>query len=155
MHLYFIPEPPLLVGAICLGAEEKKAIPKRTEKTTGQPVEKAGAETRAKLSERAPASQLLTEQQTADGKAIRQRNDSFVKAYEQADARAIAARFAVNAEYVDELGNVFQDREEIEAAMTAFFAENPDCKLKMNIESIRFISPGVAVEDGTSLIKQK
>ena len=142
----------LLVGAICFGAVGKKAVLKCAAKTTAQTAEQAGAQTSTKPAEKVPASQPLTEQQKADEEAIRQTDDSFVKAYEQADGRSIAAHFTVDAEYVDELGNVFQGREAIEEAMTAFFAENPKCKLEINIDTIRFISPGVAVEDGSTTV---
>ncbi|MFO0820529.1 MAG: hypothetical protein U1A77_21460 [Pirellulales bacterium] len=56
---------------------------------------------------------------------------------------------------VDELGNVFQGRAAIEESLAEFFAENPSCTLKMNIDSLRFISSGVAVEDGNTSITEQ
>ena len=97
----------------------------------------------------------VTAKQSADEVAVRQTGESFVKAYDAADAKAVAAHFTDDAEYVDELGNVFQGRQAIEDSLATFFTENPDCKLEMNIDSIRFISPGVAVEDGTTTITRK
>ncbi len=155
----------LLVGLVCFGAADEKVVPKRAEKSTVQPtpqthtkaIEKPNAKpniatTSTAPTEKPPASQPVTAQRSADEEAIRQMDDAFLKAYGRGDARAVAAYFTADAEYVDELGNVFQGRAAIEESMIEFFAENPGCKLSMNIDSIRFISAGVAVEDGTTAI---
>jgi len=94
----------------------------------------------------------VAEKQSADEQAIRHADALFVKAYDQGDAKSIAALFTDEAEYVDERGNVFQGRAAIEKSMTSFFAENPGCKLDQTIDTIRFINPGIAVEDGHSTI---
>lgn len=98
----------------------------------------------------AAASAPIDEQQAADEAAIRLTVDSFAKAYADGDATAAAAHFASNAEYVDESGTVVEGRAAIEQSFTELFAENPDCRLEMTVDSIRFISAGVAVEDGTT-----
>ncbi len=103
-------------------------------------------------SEKTPLSQPVAAKLSVDEEEIRQTDESFVKAYNQGDAKAIAAHFTTNAEYVDELGNVFQGRDAIEESLTAFFIENPKCSLAMNIDTIRFLSPEVAVEDGRTNI---
>ena len=64
----------------------------------------------------------------------------------------MAALCTAEAEWVDELGSISQGRAAIEKSLTEFFTENPGCKLEMTIESIRFISPGVAVEDGITKV---
>lgn len=158
----------LLFGVICLGAADEKVVPKRVEKasvpaakavtketespTDAQQTEKAGAKASTTPTEKTPADPPMTAQRSADEEAIRQMDEVFLKAYEQGDAKSIAAYFTVDGEYVDELGNVFQGRAAIEASMKEFFAENPGCKLEMNVDTIRFISPGVAVEDGTTTV---
>jgi len=163
----------LLFGAICFGAYEEQrsddqVVQKRAEKASPQPaikpgsqaienpntklIEKAGTLTNTKSTEKAPASPPVTAQQSADEGAIRQMDEGFLKAYGQGDAKAVAAYFTADAEYVDELGNVFQGRAAIEDSMTEFFDENPGCKLEMNVDTIRFVSPGIAVEDGTTTI---
>jgi len=158
----------LLGGVLCFGFDDENAVPKRAGKAADQPAakkgtnaanspvaappEKAGARTIAGDVEPKPVSQEVATKRSADEEAIRQADASFVKAYEQGDAKAVAAHFTVDAEYVDELGDVFQGRDAIEESLAEFFSENPSCKLEMNIESIRFISPGVAVEDGRTTI---
>ncbi len=87
---------------------------------------------------------------TEDENAIREAGLAFVAAYENGDVAAVLALFTADAEYVDEAGDVFDGREAIEASLVEFFADHPECSLEMNIDSIRFISPGVAIEDGST-----
>lgn len=125
----------LLLGASCFAADDPQVLPAPAVKTTSiQPPDAA-----------------VKEQQSADEIAIRQTDASFVKAYQQGDAKAVAAHFTPDAEYVDEQGNLFQGRAAIEESLTEFFTEHKDCKLEMAIETIRFISPDVAIEDGRTL----
>jgi uncharacterized protein (TIGR02246 family) len=98
------------------------------------------------------AAPMVTQQQAADEQAIRETGAAFMKAYGEADAKAVAAHFSADAEYVDEQGTVFQGRPAIEESLAAFFAENPGCQLEMNIDTLRFVSPGVAIEDGTTIV---
>ncbi|HLJ11615.1 MAG TPA: SgcJ/EcaC family oxidoreductase [Planctomycetaceae bacterium] len=88
----------------------------------------------------------------ADEKAILETAETFVKAYEQRDAKAVAAHFTADAEYIDEQGNVFEGREAIEQTLTEFFAANPRAQLEVTVESVRFVTPAVAIEDGTSTV---
>lgn len=90
--------------------------------------------------------------QTEDERAIREAGLAFATAYQSGDAKAVVALFTADAEYVDEAGVVFDGREAIEASLVEFFAEHPKCSLEMYTESIRFISPGVAIEDGSTLM---
>lgn len=87
---------------------------------------------------------------SADEKAIRLTGDTFVKAYANADAKLIADHFTTDAEYIDELGTAHQGREAIERTMTTLFTGHPGGRIEMNIETIKFVSPGVAVEDGST-----
>lgn len=86
--------------------------------------------------------------QSPDEAAIRLVDESFVRAYEAGDAQSVAAHFTNDAEYVDEKGAVFAGRDAIERCLTEFFAENPECTLQINADSVRTISPGVVVQDG-------
>jgi uncharacterized protein (TIGR02246 family) len=129
----------LLAGAICFGVGDEQK-------------EKPVVDVSNRSSDQTSAAEPVSAERSADEEAIRQADDVFVKAYEQGDAKSIAALFTIDAEYVDESGNVFQGREAIEQSFAEFFAENPSCNLEMNIYTIRFISPGVAVEDGSSTV---
>lgn len=160
----------LYFGVICFGAYDDQVVQKRAEKAIAPPAtktgvkatespsvkqsqtEKAGAKTSTSSAEKATASPPVSAQQSADEQAIRQMDEAFLKAYGQGNAKAVAAYFTTDAEYVDELGNVFQGRAAIEDSMIEFFAENPGCQLEMHVDSIRFISPGIAIEDGTTTV---
>jgi uncharacterized protein (TIGR02246 family) len=94
------------------------------------------------------------EKLSPDVEAIRQTAGTFVKAYNQGDVDAAAAHFTDEAEYVDEHGNVHTGRKAIAENLRDFFVRNPGAQLSVVIDSIRFVSPGVAVEDGFSTIFQ-
>ena len=154
----------LLIGAICFGADDEKFVPKctkeanfqpaakagteATESPSAKPIAEAGAKTSNEPTEMTPVRHPVTEERSADEAAIRQTDASFALAYQQGNAQSVAAHFAPDAEYVDEFGNVVQGREAIEQSLTEFFDEHRGCKLEMNIETIRFLSSEIAVEDG-------
>lgn len=77
--------------------------------------------------------------------------EAYIQAYAKRDARGVAALFATDAEYVDAEGRVFQGREEIEKALEQCFKNHPQCRLELDISSIRFLSPALAIEDGTTV----
>lgn len=94
-------------------------------------------------------------EQAANETAIVDTVKAFLRAYCAADAKAVAAHFAPDAEYVDEHGNVLEGRQAIEESLAAFFEENPGCELEIDINSLRFVGPNIAIEDGvTSVILQ-
>lgn len=77
--------------------------------------------------------------------------EAFVKAYAKHDAKAVAALFSTDAEYVDVDGEVFQGRQAIEKTLDEIFKKNPECKLLLDIASIRFLGSNLAIEDGTTV----
>lgn len=74
----------------------------------------------------------------------------FEKAFNAGDAKAIAAQFTENAEAVDEDGEVFEGRANIEARFESLFKDYPKAKIEVELTSLRKLSPDVAVEDGYS-----
>jgi uncharacterized protein (TIGR02246 family) len=157
----------LALAAMCLAVAAEQAIPKKADKTGSQtakgpdkaaakPADKAGAKPADKNADKAAANAAAPENNSAknaaDEEAIRATAETFAKAYVARDAKAIAAHFTPDAEYVDEHGNVFEGRQAIEDALTAFFAENSGYQLDVDIDTIRFLSPGVAIEDGTTTL---
>lgn len=75
---------------------------------------------------------------------------AFEKAYNAADAKAIAAQFTENGEVVDEDGNVTEGRAKIEARFAELFKEYPQTRIAVELTSLRQLSPEVAVEEGYS-----
>jgi uncharacterized protein (TIGR02246 family) len=147
-----------LVGGVLFAASADEVAPPRQLqkiKTSAIPKEKpaAPADDEQKLAAQEPESTEPAERKPSpDEDAIRLVDDSFVKAYEAGDAKAVAEHFTTDAEYVDETGTVFEGRLAIEASMKEFFEESPACRLEISTESIRTISPGVVVQDGSTLI---
>jgi uncharacterized protein (TIGR02246 family) len=93
------------------------------------------------------------DQETGDKEAIFNNAKAFVDAFEKGDAKAVAAFWAADGDYVDLNGHHLRGRTSIEDAFKDFFAENKGLKLRIDVNSIRFVTPDTAVEDGvTSLI---
>ncbi len=88
----------------------------------------------------------------ADEQALRQLIDAFTKAYNAGDAKTLAAMFTVDGEIVELSGDTVHGREAIEQFFAAEFAEHPQTKMADDVESIRFLSPIAAVEEGVTTI---
>jgi hypothetical protein len=56
---------------------------------------------------------------------------------------------------VDEEGNVYQGREQLEQVFGKFFEAFPGVKMTLDVASIRLLGPGLAVEDGTRKVVTK
>jgi uncharacterized protein (TIGR02246 family) len=89
----------------------------------------------------------------ADDKAIRATADEFGKAFNAADAKALGALWAPDAEYTDESGRSHHGRAAIEALYAALFKEHPGATMTIAVESIRFLGPDIAIEKGIARLK--
>jgi uncharacterized protein (TIGR02246 family) len=98
---------------------------------------KAKAEPRAKSTKR-----------PEDEAAIRKTTSNFVKAVQEGDAKAVAAFWTEEGEYIGEEGTTIRGRAAIEAAYAKALARDKKLKVEMTIESIRFPSKDTAVEEG-------
>jgi uncharacterized protein (TIGR02246 family) len=91
--------------------------------------------------------------QADDEAAIRKTDEAYVEAYNKHDAKAVAALWSPEAVYVDpDTGDEAVGRDEIEKEFSDTFADLKDAKLEMNVDSIKFFSPNVAIETGTARI---
>ncbi|HEY1064959.1 MAG TPA: SgcJ/EcaC family oxidoreductase [Pirellulales bacterium] len=79
--------------------------------------------------------------------------DRFVEAFTQRDAKAVAALFTEEAEFVDASGVVFHGREAIEAEYEALFEMAPEGQLMLDVVSIRPVAKSVLIEEGVSTIR--
>ncbi len=91
--------------------------------------------------------------QTAEEKAIRSTAEAFTSAFNKGDAKAIAALWTTDCEYVDETGRVFRGRDTIGKEYAAFFKANPGLKMETAISSVKVVGGQSAIEDGTALVK--
>lgn len=88
-----------------------------------------------------------------DVAAIQALTAAFVKAYNAGDSAAAARTFAVNARIIDEENQRSEGRDAIAERFARRFAEQPGETMTITPESIRFIGPDTAIEEGTAVIK--
>ncbi len=145
----------VLPAAIGQKAATKVPVPAKAKppaKVEAKPADKAVTKPAGGADEKLTATQPAITKPSADEVAIRLTGETFVKAYGAADAKAIADHFTPDAEYVDEDGIVFHGREAIQQAIAACFAAKPGAQMEMNIYSVRFVTPSIAIEDGTTAV---
>lgn len=89
--------------------------------------------------------------QVDEATAIRKAVESYVAAFNKADAKELAAMWAPEAVYTNPLSGVqVVGREAIESQFAGIFTEAKGVKLEVTTHSIEFISPSVAVEHGSA-----
>jgi uncharacterized protein (TIGR02246 family) len=93
------------------------------------------------------------EDRPADRAAIRKALDEFESAFHKGDAKAVAAFWTAEGEYINDDGTTFHGRSALEKAYTEFFAKNPDNALDAEVSSIRFPSKDTAVVEGYFKLK--
>jgi uncharacterized protein (TIGR02246 family) len=97
--------------------------------------------THAALCAAEPAAEIAGLQQTAS---------DFVAAYNNRDAAAVTVLFAENGEITDLSGeNTTSGRAAIKARYEELFADKEAPQLAVEVESVRLVTPAVAIEDGT------
>ena len=85
-----------------------------------------------------------------DDAAVRKVTADFIKAVEKGDAKAVAAFWTEDGEYIDDDGTTLRGRAAIEAAYAKAFDKKKNVKVEFTIESIRFPSKDTAIEEGTA-----
>ena len=87
---------------------------------------------------------------STDEAQIRANVDAFVKAYNARDSKSLANLFASDAQLVDEDGNSSHGRDAIEKVFAGIFVDAPDAQIHVNVETLRFFGPALAIETGRS-----
>ncbi len=96
---------------------------------------------------------LAEQEDNADAKAaIAKKAEAFIEAFHKGDASALAAFWTPDGEYTDQTGKLLKGREAIEKAFQGLFAENKDLKLRIDSDSLRFVTADVAIEKGTTSV---
>lgn len=122
------------------------AVPKAAEKTS--PADKKAAEKKdVKRDAEKPRSDR-EQDDAAEIAAISASAEAFAAAYNAHDATAIAKLFSPKAEIVDEDGVLTKGREAIEKNFASQFEEHPQATISIDIDSIRVLTPNIAVEEG-------
>ncbi len=99
--------------------------------------------------EKAPAE---TKQSNADEDQIRTSVVAFVEQYNAHKADGLAARFAPDARMVFQDGSEVNGRDEIMATFEEAFLESPKAAVSVVVDSIKFLTPDVAVEEGSTTL---
>lgn len=98
-----------------------------------------------------PAWSLAAEE--AELAAIRKRGDSYVNAFNNRDAKTVAAHWTERADYVHPVaGQRTQGREAISKAFGKLFEAEKDLRLSVSVESLRLVADNLAVEDGLATV---
>jgi len=81
---------------------------------------------------------------------LQQTATDFVTAYNKKDAAAVTALFAENGEITDLSGeDTTSGRAAIKARYEEIFADKEAAEIAVEVESVRLVTPSVAIEDGT------
>src|SRR5581483_1536236 len=123
---------PLAVVLLLLGAQTI-ALTQQPQKTTAPP-QKSAAQPGV----------------STDEQQIRQGVVAFVEQYNGHKADALTALFAPDARMVFADGTEVNGRDEIKESFEEAFKENPKCAVSVVVDSIRFLTPDVAVEEGST-----
>jgi uncharacterized protein (TIGR02246 family) len=111
------------------------------------PVRSAGENGTAAPAKAAPAESQETKR-ADDERAVRKATADFIKVVEKGDAKAVAASWTEDGEYIGDDGTNIRGRAAIEAAYAKAFDRNKKLKIEITVESIRFPSKDTAIEEG-------
>jgi uncharacterized protein (TIGR02246 family) len=87
-----------------------------------------------------------------DTRAIGALVEAFTKAFNAGDAGAIAATFTAGALVVDEEGERTLGRAAIRDRLAASFKNTPSSTIAIHVDSLRFLGPETALEEGRTTI---
>ena len=86
-----------------------------------------------------------------DEAAIRKADEAYVTAFNKHDAKALADAWSPEAVYLNRTsGDEVVGRAAIAEEFNTLFKAQPEVKLDLNVQSIQFVSPNVAVEQGVA-----
>jgi uncharacterized protein (TIGR02246 family) len=86
----------------------------------------------------------------ADEQRIEQSVHAFVEQFNAHKADALAALFAPDARMIFRDGTEVNGRDQIRQSFEAEFAQSPQAAVSVVVDSIRFLTPDVAVEEGNT-----
>lgn len=87
--------------------------------------------------------------------AIHKAVEAYVAAFNQGDAKTLASMWSPDAVYTNPLsGEQVVGREAIEQQFISIFEQAKGTKLEVATESIKFVSPNVAIEQGSAKVMQ-
>jgi uncharacterized protein (TIGR02246 family) len=97
----------------------------------------------------APAQQAKIQPDSPEVAAVRKSAELFTKAFNDGDAKAVAAFWTPEGQYIESSGMKLEGRAAIEKAYAEFFKKMPKARVEVHIETIRLLGKNTALEDGT------
>jgi uncharacterized protein (TIGR02246 family) len=94
-----------------------------------------------------------TKAESAEIAAVRKTAGEFTRAFNAGDAKAVAAFWTKNGEYIGPDGETVRGRPAIEKLYAEFFKDNPKAHLEVQVESARLLGRQAAREEGTLKLK--
>jgi uncharacterized protein (TIGR02246 family) len=88
-----------------------------------------------------------------DEEAIRAGAETYAKLYNAHDSKGLAQLFTPKAETIDEDDNLIKGRDAIEAAFKGVFEQHPESSMTIEVDSVRVLTPSLAIEEGTTRSK--
>jgi len=82
--------------------------------------------------------------------AAKERRAEFIAAFNRGDARAVAALWAPDATYVDQVGHEYHGRPVIEKLYEKVFAARKGAKLAIHVTASKMVAPDVVLNDGVT-----
>ena len=101
-----------------------------------------------------PAAARGDDRQASHETEIRKAVRSYVAAFNRGDARAVARHWSPKGVYVSPSGQRFQGYEAIEKEIVAYFSETSGQRIELGSPTIRFLTPSVAIEEGTARVSR-
>lgn len=83
-----------------------------------------------------------------DKEAIQKTIESYIEAFNKGDAKALAAHWVENGDYINAEGRQIKGRDAIQKEYEIFFANAPQPSLEITITSIYFANDNLVIEDG-------
>lgn len=101
------------------------------------------------------AFRVCSADQAEDDAMIRANAEAYVAAYNNHDAKAVAAMWSPDAVYADpSTGESAIGRDAIEKMFTDTLSGLGDARLEVNVRSVEFVSPNVAIENGIARVSR-
>jgi uncharacterized protein (TIGR02246 family) len=82
--------------------------------------------------------------------ALQKRGEAFVAAFDKGDAKAVAAFWTEDGDYIDQAGHLYKGRKAIQEVFQRLFAEHKGLRMGINVTSLRVVKPDLAIEDGVT-----
>ena len=89
---------------------------------------------------------------TGDDQTIRRTLADYAEAISKGNLAAVAALWALDAQYTDESGTVTKGRNAVAALFRQFFSNHKGAKMTLKVTSVRVPKSDVALVDGTSTV---